>query len=207
VSYEVFARICVGSVLRPEAAEDIHREFVLSLGLAATASAADIFDSLRWDAAKHKRHEPDRWRYERAWEAFIDQKWNVDFAMGGLSREGVFDPRKNYLFVGVRVEQFEMGLAEIPLRGMPIDRPQWLRKGDLSPGSDLAKALGPDVRKPFEHACRTYSRANRDVLKDAMERVKPLDISHQHETDWALCRWLVESNHPSVLSRHGRGRD
>jgi hypothetical protein len=207
VPFEVYGRICVGAVLAPEPAIALHAEFLESLGLAPDAPAEEVFAALRAETKKHKLHEPDRVRYELALEAFIDAKWDVDFALGGLSRDGLFDPRRGYLFVGVRVEQFETVIPELPRGAADPSRPQWLRKGDLTPGSDFSKSLGPDARKQVEHAARAYQRASREIHKDALARVKPLPISKQHEPDWALCRWLVDVEHASVLPRHGRARE
>jgi hypothetical protein len=206
VPYEIYGRICVGGVLKPEPARDVHIEFLDSLGLRPEAPAEEVFALLRADTPKHKLHEPDRVRYERALEAFLDAKWDVDFALGGLSPDGLFEPRRGYLFVGVRVEQFEIEVPELPRGAAAPERPQWLRKGDLSPGSDFIKSFGPSPRKQLEHAARAYSRAAKEIYKDAVARIKPLPISQQHEPDWALCRWLVDASLECALPRHGRTR-
>lgn len=163
-----------------------------------------MFERLRFDTKKHKLHEPDRVRYERAFEAFVDTQWDVDCAIGGVSPDGVLDPRRGFVFVGVRAEQFEIVTSTLPRGAAAPEKPQWLRKGDLSAGSELAKALGPDARKSWEHAARSYQRAAKEILKDATERTKRLAISPQHPVDWALCRWIVDAEHPSVQHRGGR---
>jgi hypothetical protein len=206
VAYELFARICVGTPLTVEAATAVHAEFVASLGLEPGASAATIFDRLRDDAPRHKLHEPDRVRYELALEAFLDARWDVDYAIGGVSPDGVFEPRRGYLFLGVRVAQFETTVPDLPPRAAVVTAPQWLRKGDMLAGSDLSKLLGDDARKQLEHAGRAFTRAGREILQDAIKRLRPLPVSRQHEPAWALCRWLVPSSHPAALARHGRQR-
>lgn len=201
--FQLYARYCVGAPLKPEPARTLHDEFLASLGLSPEASAEDVFARLRDDTPKHKLHEPDRVRYELALEAFIDEKWSVDCAIGGLSPDGLFEPRRGYLFVGVRVEQYECSLPAVPTKAAAPDRPQWLRKGDLAASSELGKTLGPEAKKPADHVARMYQRASKEILKDAVARTKELPLSPQHEPDWALCRWLVDEAHPSVLTRHG----
>ena len=198
--------MCVGALLKPESTAAINASFLQSLGLAVGAPAEEVFAQLRLDTPKHKLHEPDRLRYERAFEAFVDAQWDADFAIGGLSPDGVLDAKRGYLFVGVRVDGFEITVPTLPRGAAAPERPQWLKQGDLSPGSDLSKALGPDARKTWEHAARSYQRAAKDILKDAIERTKKLPISTQHDVDWALCRWIVDAEHESVQHRHGRMR-
>ncbi len=202
----MYGRVCVGGVLKPEALVQANVGFLAGLSLPAEASADEVFQRLRDDTPKHKLHEPDRVRYERAFEAYIDARWNADCAIGGLSPDGLINMRRGYVFVGVRVEQFEMVVQTVGRGAAAVDRPQWLRKGDLSAGSDLSKLLGPDVRKPWEHAARSYQRAAKEILKDAKDRTRVLPVSSAHDIDWALCRWLVEDTHASVLHRHGHAK-
>lgn len=201
--YEIYARFCVGAPLKPEPTRTLHQEFLASLSLAPDAPADEVFARLRDDTPRHKLHEPDRVRYELALEAFVDARWSVDCALGGLSTDGLLDLRRGFLFVGVRVEQFETVVANVPTRGAAPERPQWLRKGDLGANSELGKLLGADAKKAADHAARMYQRAAKEILRDAIARTKELPLSPQHEPDWALCRWLVDADHASVQTRHG----
>lgn len=204
--YQLYGRLCVGAPLKVEAAARLHDDFLASLDLPRDADAETVFSTLRLDTPKHKLHLPDRMRYENALEAFIDVRHSVDFALGGVSENGLFDPRRGFLFVGVRVEQFEMIVPEVPRKSADPTRPQWLHKGDVTAGSELVHALGPDARKAFEHVGRMYQRAAKSILADALARVKELPLAPQHAPDWALCRWLVDVEHFSTLDRHGRAR-
>jgi|LNFM01.1.fsa_nt_gb hypothetical protein len=202
-SYELYGRICVGAPLKPEAALALHVGFCKSLGLDELATSEQIFLALLDEAPKHKKHEPDRVRYERAFESYIDAECEADMAIGGLSEHGVFDPKKNYLFVGVCVDEFVTTLSS-PGRGAAApDRPQWITWGALGSNSTLGKSfeLDRNGEKAWDHARRSYQRANKDITKDAFARIARLAISKQHEPGWALCRWLVDSAHPSIEHR------
>jgi len=201
--WELFGRICVGGLLKPEAAQTLHTDFLQSLELPETTTPEDLFERLRWDVPKHKLHEPDRVRYERAFEEYIDKTWDVDFALGGLSTHGLFESRRGYIFVGIRVEQFEVTLEALPTKAASPERPQWLRKGDLTVASEIVKDFDGLAKKAWSHAARSYARAGREILQDAHKRLKTLPISKQHDIDWALCRWLVDSEHDSARPRHG----
>lgn len=204
MTYELYGRICVGAPLKPEAATALHVGFYESLGLdAATASADDVFFALLDQAPKHKKHEPDHVRYVRAFEAYIDGQHAVDMAIGGVSEHGVFDPKKNYLFVGVCVDEFETQVPTIGRGASAPDRPQWIKWGELGSNSTLGKSfvLDRNGEKAWDHARRSYQRANKDIMKDALARVKGLDLHKQHDPNWALCRWLIDSDHPSLQSR------
>lgn len=206
MAFEMYGRVCVGGVLTPEALVQANGAFLTGLALSADAPADQVFQRLRDDTPRHKLHEPDRVRYERAFEAYIDARWNADCAIGGVSPDGLLDVRRGYVFVGVRVEQFELVIPAAGTGATVPDRPQWLHKGDLSAGSTLSRVLGPDARKPWEHAGRSYQRAHKEIMKDAMDRTRMLPVSSQHDIDWALCRWLVEDTHSSVQHRHGHAR-
>lgn len=186
--FEIYTRVCVGLPVETEAARTLRDEFHTSLGLSADAPVAEVHARLLDDAPKHKRNEADRVRYERAFGEFVDKRWDVDCAIGGLTDGGV-DPQRGYLFVGVRIEDME----DVARDDMPAlaGRPQWLRKGDLTMGSDLAHKLGDHHRKVFVHAARMYQRANKMILTDAQKRLKALPVVRQREVDWALVRWLV----------------
>src|SRR4051794_9608217 len=131
MSYEIYGRICVGAPLIIEAATTVHAEWLASPGLPADAPGEAAVAPLRLETQRHKLHEPDRVRYERAFEAFLDERWSVDCAFGGPSRDGLFDPRKGFIFVGVRVEQFEITTNVLPRGAAVPEKPQWLTKGDL----------------------------------------------------------------------------
>ena len=204
--YEIYGRICIGAVLKQETAVDLHAAFIASLGLPSAALSEAVFDQLRFDTPRHKLHLPDRVRYELAFEAFVDAKYNADCAIGGVAPDGMFEPKRGFIFVGVRAEQFEITVTEIPRHAAAPDRVQWLRKGDMTAGSELVRSLGPDAKKSIEHAARMYHRAAKELLKDATDRVKMLNVSNQHDVDWGLCRWVVDASHASVLHRHGRER-
>lgn len=186
--FENFIRICVGAPLEVEAAKDLAARFHSSLGFEGSPSVADVYARLRDDAPRHKRSEPDRLRYELAFEKFVDDLWDVDCAIGGVS-EGLLDVTRGYVFVGVRVDGFERNIKEeMPARA---GRPRWLRKGDVSAGSDLTRELGPDAKKAMDHAAHMYKRATKEVVGDARKRLRPLPVSKQHEPGWALVEWLV----------------
>lgn len=189
--YEAYIRICVGAVLEPDATAGLVARFHQSLGLDAACSLAEVHEALRETAPKHKLHQPDRMRYELAFEAFVDGYWDVDCAIGGLTDGGV-DPVRGYVLVGVRIEDIEsVGRDDMPaLSG----RPRWLRKGDLTAGSDLSRELGPDAYKPFTHAGRMYQRAAKEIMADTIKRTQRLPISKQHDPDWALVKWLVRQS-------------
>lgn len=186
--YECYTRIMVGLPLATPALGEAAAGFLASLGLPADASESEALAALRDAAPRHKRGEPDRARFESALEAFIDARWDVDCAIGGVSSGGL-DARACQLWVGVRIEQFEhTARVEMPAQYV---RPKVLKKGDLTPGSDLAHALGPDARKQLEHAGRMYSRARLQIEGDAITRTKGLPTSRQHEVAWTMVRWLV----------------
>ena len=189
--YETYIRICVGAVLETEAAVELVKRFHQSLELSPDCSVEQVHEALRYMAPRHKLHESDRQRYELAFEAFVDKVWDVDCAIGGVSDGGV-DTDKGYVFVGVRVEDIEsVGREDMPHLAA---RPRWLKKGDLTAGSDLSKELGPDAYKEFTHAGRMYQRANKEIMLDVRKRIGPLSISKQHEPGWALVRWLVRQS-------------
>ena len=170
--------------------QEILTGFHASLGLDPDAKLAAVYARLREDTPKHKLHESDRWRYERAFENFVDALWNVDCAIGGLSAGGI-EPARCYVFVGVYIEGIEHN--ERDDSPAASTRPRWLKKGDLTMGSDLAKELGPDAAKEFRHAAQMYRRANKEILTDATTRVARLPVSRQHDPSWALVRWLVQA--------------
>lgn len=203
VPFELFGRICVGAPLKPDAALALHQRFCASLGLDVDATPDALFATLLDDAPKHKRHEPDRLRYERALEAFADREHAVDIAIGGHSEHGVFDPKKNYLFVGVCVDVFTTTVPSLGRGAAAPDRPQWITWGALGSHSALGKSFDLDRNgeKAWDHARRSYQRANKDITKDALARIASLPIAKQHEPGWALCRWLVDASHPSTQHR------
>ncbi|MBI5516514.1 MAG: hypothetical protein HY909_22205 [Deltaproteobacteria bacterium] len=186
--YEVYARICVGAQAEPDAARDLLERFHQGLGLAPQAKTPEVFARLREEAPKHKQHEPDRARYERALEAYVDGLWDVDCAIGGVS-DGTLDPLRGYLFVGVRVEDF--AFSEKDDLPAAATRPTWLRSGDLSPGSAFSHTLGPDSHKAFHHAAKMHQRAARPIARDAQKRLEALPVLRHQEPSWALVRWLV----------------
>jgi hypothetical protein len=202
----MFGRICVGAPLKPDAASALHERFCESLGLDADANAESIFAVLYDNAPKHKKHEPDRVRYLRAFEAFVDGQHSVDIAIGGLSAHGVFDRKQNYLFVGVCVDVFETTLETVGHGAAAPDRPQWITWGALGSHSALGKSFVLDRtgEKAWDHARRSYQRAHKAIMQDALARIHGLDISKQHEPGWALCRWLVDHAHPSTRARSRR---
>lgn len=199
----MYGRICVGAPLKPDAALALNARFCESIGLDVGADAESIFAALLDEAPKHKKHEPDRVRYLRALEAFVDGEHSVDMAIGGLSEHGVFDPKKNYLFVGVCVDVFETTLETVGRGAAAPNRPQWITWGALGSNSTLGKSfvLDRNGEKAWDHARRSYQRANKDIMKDALSRIHGLDISKQHDPGWALCRWLVDNEHPSTHAR------
>jgi hypothetical protein len=203
VGFTLFGRICVGAPLEVRAAAALHRDFIASLELPDTASPEDVFAALLDQAPKHKRHEPDRVRYERALEAFIDARHAVDFALGGLTPEGLFDPQKNYLFVGVCIESFVTRVPVVGRGASAPERPQWISWGELGSNSTLGKSfdLDRDGEKAWDHARRSYQRANKDITRDALARIKPLPLSKQHDPGWALCRWLIPDGQPCIEPR------
>lgn len=186
--YECYTRIMVGLPLAQGALAEVSQGFLASLGLDADATEADALAALAEAAPRHKRNEPERERFERAFEAWIDARWDVDCAIGGVSA-GAFDPKTCQVWVGVRVEQFEH-TARVDMPAQFV-RPQPLKKGDLKPGSELAHALGPDARKQLEHAGRMFTKARLQIDGDAITRTKGLPTSRQHEVAWAMVRWLV----------------
>ena len=187
MSYEVYARICVGAPLLSEALPELLDRFRASLGFAAGASHSVVLARLREELPRHRRNESSRALYEQAFERFVDERWDVDVAIGGVSEGGV-EPARGYVFLGVRVEGFEFTVRDA-VPGLEA-RPRWLRKGDLTIGSSFAASLPSEVRKAFEHAVRVYQRAGREVQGDARNRLRALPVSRQHEPTWALVRWL-----------------
>jgi len=186
--YECYTRIMVGLPLAQGALAEVSKGFLASLGLDADATEADAIAALRDASPRHKRNVDDRVRFELAFEAWLDARWSVDCAIGGVSAGG-FDPKQCQVWVGVRVEQFEhTAKIDTPVQFV---RPRSLKKGDLKPGSELAHALGPDVRKELEHAGRMFSKARLQIDGDAITRTKGLPTSRQHEVDWVMVRWLV----------------
>ena len=185
--YEIFHRIAAGSVLESDAAKELVRDFHTSLGLEADASVAEVHARLLEDTPKHKRKEPARQRYELAFESFVDARWDIDCAIGGVSDGGV-DPVRGYVFVGVRIEQWE----EVTVDENPhlASRPRSLRKGDKSPGSTFAHTIGAAHKKVLEHAGRMFQRARKDIEGDAVRRLKPIPVRNR-DIDWAYIRWLV----------------
>ncbi|MEZ4393003.1 MAG: hypothetical protein R3A48_18100 [Polyangiales bacterium] len=188
--YEIYHRICVGLPVEPDAAQAVVARFHARLGLEPSASASEVYARLSEGVPRHKLNDPDRQRYELALEAFVDEVWSVDCAIGGVS-DGIFDPTRCFLFVGVRVEQFERVVRDE--QPAAASRPQWLRKGDLSPGSEFLRGLGPEAKKPVEHAGRMHHRARLMIEGDARTRLKSLPVSRQREPGWAQLRWLVPS--------------
>jgi hypothetical protein len=186
--YEIYTRIMVGLPLAPNELEGMLRGFHTKVGVAPNATTKDVYDALLLDAPKHKLNDPDRQRYELALEAYIDERWEVDFAISGMS-DGGFDLKQCQLWVGVRVEQWE----ETKRIDSPIAfvRPRVLRKGDLSMGSDLAHELGPNVHKEFVHATKMFRRARLMIEGDTITRTKKVPTSRQHEMAWVMLRWLV----------------
>ena len=106
---------------------------------------------------------------------------------GGVSDGGV-DGARGYVFVGIRIEQWEDVMHDHSphLSG----RPKTLAKGDLSAGSDFLKHIGPDHKKEIDHAGRMRRRARKEIDLDAMKRVRSLP-TREREVYWALIRWLV----------------
>jgi hypothetical protein len=187
--YEVYQRICVGLPLEADAVAGLVAGFHRSLSLPDDARLEAVHEALRFDLARHETNTPDRELYERAFEAYVDQLWDVDCAIGGLTDGGV-DPPRGWVFLGVRVETLE---PEVGHDAMPAlaGRPRWLKKGDLTTGSDLARQLGPRHAKTFNHAARAYARASKMIVGDAHKRLAPLRVVRGHDPDWALLRWLV----------------
>lgn len=188
--FEIYHRICVGLPLEPAATEALVQGFHRSLGVAPDAAVSEIHALLRFDARRHEKHITDRIRYERAFEAYVDQLWDVDCAIGGHTEGGV-EPGRGWVFVGVRVEQFESTQKdEMPALAT---RPRWLKKGDLTINSDFSRSLPPESEKPFRHACTALGRASKMIIGDAITRLKKLPVVRQREPDWAYIRWLVET--------------
>lgn len=186
--YEVYTRIMVGLPVAQGVLDDVVASFHQRLGVEAQATVDEVYAVLRDDAPKHKRHEPDRGRYELAFEAHVDALWDVDCALSGVS-DGLADPSRCQLWVGVRVEQMEhTARVDAPAQFL---RPRVLRKGDLSMGSDFSRELGPDMYKQFRHATQMYQRARLQIEGDAITRTKRLPTSRQHEVGWSLVRWIV----------------
>ena len=186
--YEVYTRIMVGLPVAQGVLGDVVTGFHQGLGLAADAGVDAVYTVLREDAPRHKRNEPDRQRYELAFEAYVDQLWDVDCAIVGQS-DGLADPARCMLWVGVRVEQMEH-TARIDTPPAYV-RPRVLRKGDLSMGSDFAHELGRDMYKQFRHATQMYNRARMMIEGDAHARTKRIPTSRQHEVEWSFLRWIV----------------
>jgi hypothetical protein len=130
--YECYTRIMVGLPLAQNALPEVSKGFLASLGLDADASEADALTALRDAAPRHKRNVPDRERFELAFESWLDERWSVDCAIGGVSAGG-FDPKACQVWVGVRVEQFEH-TAKVDMPAQYV-RPRVLKKGDMTPGS------------------------------------------------------------------------
>jgi hypothetical protein len=186
--YEVYTRIMVGLPLAHGVLADVVSSFHQNLGVEPTATAEEVYALLRDDAPKHKRHEPDRGRYELALEAHVDALWDVDCALSGVS-DGLADPARCQLWVGVRVEQMEHTTrVDAPAQYV---RPRVLRKGDLSMGSDFSRELGADMYKQFRHATQMYQRARLQIEGDAITRTKKVPTSRQHEVAWSFVRWIV----------------
>lgn len=186
--FETYHRICVGLPLETDAAHALRARFHAHLGLEPDASTEAVYARLADDLPRHRSNEPDRVRYELALEAFVDKLWDVDCAVGGMS-DGGFDPSKGYLFVGVRVEQWERTAHDD--QPAASTRPLWVKKGDLSVGSDLARAMGSEAKKPMEHAAKMFQRARVMIEGDARTRLKSLPVLRQRDPSWALVRWLV----------------
>lgn len=188
--FEIYHRICVGLPLEPAATEALVQGFHRSLGVAPEAAVSEIHALLRFDARRHEKHITDRIRYERAFEAYVDQLWDVDCAIGGVSAGGL-DPDRGYLLVGVRVEDFDYSVRDD--QPAATQRPRALRKGDLSMGSDFAHELGPDAHKAFSHAAKMYQRAGKEIVRDATGRTAKLPLARGDEPAWCYVRWLVRA--------------
>ncbi len=186
--YEVRARICVGGLLESEAVEALVARFHAHLGLDPDATVEEVHARLRDECPKHRLHESDRTRYIEAFDAFVDEVWDVNCAIGGVSEGGV-DPSRCHVFVGIAIEDFEWS-ARIDMPAQ-VSRPRWLKKGDLSAGSDFSRELGVEAHKAFVHASKMYQRARLQIFGDAKTRTASLPVSKQHEIDWALVKWLV----------------
>lgn len=186
--FETYHRICVGLPLENDAAHALRARFHAHLGLEPDASTEAVYARLAEDLPRHRQNEPDRARYELALEAFVDKLWDVDCAIGGMS-DGGFDPSKGYLFVGVRVEQWARTAHDD--QPAAATRPQWLKKGDMSVGSDLSRALGTEAKKALDHASKMFQRARVMIEGDARVRLKTLPVLRQRDPSWALVRWLV----------------
>jgi hypothetical protein len=186
--YECYTRILVGVPLEVAALDEIVAGFHASLGLGAEATEHDVLVALRETSPRHERNISDRLRFERAFEAWVDARWDVDCAIAGISAGGL-DAKRCTVWVGVRIEQFEHSArVEAPV---PFVRPRVLRKGDLSVGSELARTLGPEARKPLEHAGRMYSRARLSIEGDAIARTRKLPGRRRQDIAWVMLRWLV----------------
>jgi len=186
--FEVYQRICVGLPLEAESLGPLVAGFHRSLSLPDEAPLAAVHEALRHDLPRHDKGIESRVLYEKAFETYVDQLWDVDCAIGGVTDGGV-DPPRGWVFLGVRVE----GMEEVAHDAMPAlaGRPRWLKKGDLTTGSDLAKSLGTQHRKAFDHAARAYGRATKMIVGDAHTRLRALRVVRGHDPDWALIRWLV----------------
>ncbi len=188
MQYEVYTRVMVGVPLDAEGVAATRAGFHGSLGLEVDAPLDAVQAALVEAAPRHKRGGDPRARYELALEAWLDARWDVDFALSGVS-DGGLDPARCMVWVGVRIEQWE-GPAKVEMPAAFV-RPRTLRKGDLSPGSDLARELGGEARKEFQHAVRMYQRARLQIEGDALTRTRGLPVSHHHDVGWWLLRWIV----------------
>ena len=185
--YEIYTRIAVGAVLETDATHELVRGFHVSLGLEPDATLAEVHARLLEQALKHKRNVDPRVRYELEFERYVDERWDIDCSIGGVSDGGV-DPTRGYVFVGIRIEQWEDVMHDHSphLSG----RPKTLSKGDLSAGSDFLKHIGHEHKKPIDHAARMFRRARKEIDLDAMKRVRSLP-TRERDVYWALTRWLV----------------
>jgi hypothetical protein len=185
--YEIYTRIAVGAVLEPDATHELVRGFHVSLGLEPDATLVEVHERLLEQALKHKRNVDPRVRYELEFERYVDERWDIDCAIGGVTDGGV-DGTRGYVFVGIRIDGWEDVMHDHSphLSG----RPKTLAKGDLSAGSDFLKHIGPDHKKEIDHAARMRRRARKEIDLDAMKRVRALP-TREREVYWALIRWLV----------------
>lgn len=185
--YETYSRIAVGAVLEPDATHELTRSFHVSLGLEPDATLAEVHATLLDAAPKHKKLVLPRIRYELEFERYVDGRWDIDCAIGGVTDGGV-DGTRGYVFVGVRIEQWEA--IETEEQPHLAGRPRVLKKGDLSAGSDFSKQIGDEHKKPIDHAARMFQRARKDIDLDAGRRLRSLP-TRERDVYWALVRWLV----------------
>lgn len=185
--YETYSRIAVGAVLEPDATHELARGFAVSLGLEPDASLVEVHAALLDAAPKHKQKVAPRVRYELEFERYVDERWDVNCVIGGVTDGGV-DGTRGYVFVGVRIAEWDdVARDESPHLA---SRPRTLQKGDLSAGSDFSKQAGREHKKAIDHAARMFQRARKDIEADAMKRLRPLP-TRERDVYWALVRWLV----------------